>query len=446
MISKNFIIDLIGSKNYKILETIIILFTFALTIGMLFSYPVSNLILIFFIVLSLIFLILSIVVYLWFNKDRIPITSRFNFTIGDLKNYISKSSKSIKILCIFLTWADILIPLIFENLELDHHIKIEILLVKRKRKPSDISYIKMREDDEDDLMRAQYVPEINKTLWLLFTNLLDMHLHQPGIIRNLEIKEYEFMPSVCMYIFDDKKLVFGPYIAKICNKIPMMEINSSAGLKFMSSENCLAFSELSKHYKILSGRDLRGNKDYPFRFCYYDGTNNISIHLLIENNTHQLNTILTRQTRDDYQEFLIGRNDTYKDKIMSDLLNDCNEGRFDAVLRHISDRLEVYRQNPPQPDNWLEEILTIVSMAKRSAMHILDKNNEFEHSKRLTDLNDRLKLVENQMGIQQIDQEWIKLTRDLSRALVGFNKTQKSLIWITDLQKEITDKWGKMVS
>lgn len=432
------------NKNFNIIRDLILLVTFIITIVALFSYPVNIIIVIIFSVVSIILILISISMYLWFSKTKIPISSRSDFTNTDLKKHIDESSKSIKILCIFLTWSEKLIPWIFEKLQRDQSIRIELLLVKRKRKPSDISYIRMREEDE--LKRKQYVPEINRTLWGLFTNLFDMHRNHKGVIGNLEVKEYDFMPALCMYIFDNQKLIFGPYIAKPCDDIPMMEINAPKKMDDLTSDNCLAFSELMKHYEILSGRDFYGNKDYPFRFCYYDGTNNISIHLMIENNVQQLNDILTPRKRLEFLDFLIGKTDTFEDNIMADLKEDRNEGRFDAVLRHISDLiLNVRQQKPPDPDNWLEELLIIMGMAKRSADYVIKGHDEYNHSKRLKDLSSRLKLLKDHLNPQEIDPDWLLIIKDLSRALDEFNKSEKSIKWITELQQKITEKYGKRV-
>lgn len=442
MASRNFYIGIFDSKVFKIFEYLIVIITFFLTVVVaVFSYPVNALILTFFLTLSSVLIFVSVSTYIWFSKNRIPISNRFDFTNRDLKKNIDNSTESIRILCIFLTWSKKIIPWIFDKLKKDENVKIELLLVKRKRKPDDVSFIRLRENDE--LKCQRYVPEINTTLWDLFASLFDMYLQKKKNIRNLEVKEYEFMPCLCMYIFDNRKLVFGPYIAKECDTIPMMELNSFPGAETIAPENCVAFSELMKHYNVLSGRGKyrRGNKDYPFRFCYYDGLCNIPVHLMIENNASQLLDILTPQKRVEYLNFLIGGNDTFEDGFMSDLHEDRNEGRFDALLRYLSDRLVVSRQNPPDPDKWLDELLTIAGMARSSAVHAFEGRDEFHHSKRLADLSMRLKIIEDQSAGITIEPDWVLLIKDLRKACDDYTKSQKNVDWITELQVKIIRKW-----
>jgi len=151
-------------------------------------------------------------------------------------------------------------------------LEFEILLVKRKRKQSDLSYITFRERDEN--RQGELKPILNKTLFDLFC-FLDL-ASTKGIshIRKFQVREYDFMPVTTMYIFDDGKIVFGPYIAKNCIDIPLIQLEKGfkTTIKNPLYDMASAFDELMDHYNIFSGRRKRKNKEYIEIFSFFDGT------------------------------------------------------------------------------------------------------------------------------------------------------------------------------
>ncbi|NOR77421.1 MAG: hypothetical protein GQ523_03105 [Methanophagales archaeon] len=77
-----------------------------------------------------------------------------------------KNAKSVKISNISFTIL-LKVPKFKEMIKnkIEEGAKFEILLVKRKRKGNDISYLRIREDDEDN---RQLIPKLNEMLFELF--------------------------------------------------------------------------------------------------------------------------------------------------------------------------------------------------------------------------------------------------------------------------------------
>jgi len=215
--------------------------------------------------------------------------------------------------------------------------KFEILFTKRKRKKGDLSFFKLREDDEDN---RQLRIDMNKTLFQIFLFMLNelfpIQRNGSRLHFNLQIKEFPFVPVMCMYIFDDKDLIFGPYISKDCNYIPMFHLKKRIYRKSISE----AYRELNDHYIILSNSVCREDKSYVGEFCYFDGKRDISIHELINKNHQKIRAYLNQERRRDYMNYLEGINNCFQDDIVKDLGEEELEGRFDAVMRHIVAKIE----------------------------------------------------------------------------------------------------------
>lgn len=267
--------------------------------------------------------------------NSVPIFDhRIVFMASYFEYYIKSTTTNLKILNIIFSWFENVEELIRDKILLED-VDFEILIVKRKRKVNDISYLRMREKDE--YRDNELINIYNKTLFHMFLFLMDIASKDINKIRNFEIKEYDFVPVLTMYIFDDKKLVYGPYIAKNCDNIPLIELESGhLGVFFKLARNMkTAFKELNFHYDLLSGREFRKNKEYIAHFSYFDGTQNVSIHNLIDINYSKINNFLTRERIDEFHDFLSGRNRKYIDQYSQQLGMDEFEGRFDALMRYI---------------------------------------------------------------------------------------------------------------
>lgn len=279
-------------------------------------------------------IIISFLLYARYFTPKIPIyPKRFDFMSSELPKFIKKAN-SIKISNIafsyFLNFTEA--KNLIKN-KIEEGAKFEILFTKRKRKKDDISFYRLREGDEDN---RQLRKDMNKTLFQIFLFMLNglFPIQRDGnrLHSNLQIKEYPFMPVMCMYIFDDKDLIFGPYLSKDCNHIPMFHLKKRIYRKSISD----AYRELNDHYIILSNSVCREDKSYVDKFCYFDGKREISIHDLINEKHQNLRAHLNQEKRGDYLSYLEGENSYFQgDDIVKDLGEDELEGRFDAVMRHI---------------------------------------------------------------------------------------------------------------
>ena len=195
-----------------------------------------------------------------------------------------------------------------------------------------MSFFKLREDDEGN---RQLRIDMNKTLFQIFLFMLDelFPIQRDGasLHSNLQIKEFPFVPVMCMYIFDDKDLIFGPYISKDCNYIPMFHLKKRIYRKSISK----AYTELNEHYIILSNYACRYDKSYVKHFCYFNGKSDILIHELINQKHQTLCAYLNQERRSEYMKYLEGKNNYIQDNIVKDLGENELEGRFDAVMRDI---------------------------------------------------------------------------------------------------------------
>lgn len=267
---------------------------------------------------------------------------RTNFLQQHLSDLIKSANRSVKILNISFGWF-IEIKHIMEEKITKSDTRFEILLLKRKRVPGDISYISQRAHDEftspDSLIMA-----VNDTLFNIFLFLVEVYTKDPKsrkeVIEKVKIKEYTFTPTMCSYIFDDHTLIFGPYIAKKCDNIPLFHIIKNNGT---NNFDMSAFQQLMDHYNILSGDyDKRSNREYISSFTFYDGRKNIPIHEFIENHCMSIAAVLEKN-KDHYENYITVKNSPYcnefNDRYILSLKNDSFEGRFDAVMRHIQRKI-----------------------------------------------------------------------------------------------------------
>ena len=282
--------------------------------------------------------IFSFLLYTHYFMPKIPIyPKRFDFMSNELPKFIKKAN-SIKISNIaftyFLKFTEA--KNLIKN-KIEGGAKFEILFTKRKRKKDDISFYILREDDEDN---RQLRMDMNKTLFKLFLFMLNelFPIQRDGnrLHLNLQIKEFPFVPVMCMYIFDDKDLIFGPYISKNCNDIPMFHLKKRIYRKSISG----AYRELNDHYIILSNYVCREDKSYVEKFCYFDGERDISIHELIDKKHQKLRAYLNQERRRDYMNYLEGISNCFQDVIAKDLGEEELEGRFDAVMRDIVAKID----------------------------------------------------------------------------------------------------------
>ena len=282
--------------------------------------------------------IISFLLYTIYFVPKVPIYPvRFDFMENELLKFLKKGN-SIKILNISFTFLS-QVPKSKDIIKdkINEGAKFEVLLVRRKRKKDDTSCLKIRERDE---FNPELISRFNSTLFNLFLFLLRDLYPLKGeegerLFRNFQIKEYSFIPVMCMYIFDNKDLIFGPYISRKCDHIPLFHLK-----KRIYRKNILgAYTELENHYKILSDPNERRYKIYYEKFCYFDGRENKSIHDLIEEKHQELLDHLTPQKITEYEKYLIEEdNDTFHDDIIRRLgekESDRFEGKFDAVMRDI---------------------------------------------------------------------------------------------------------------
>lgn len=275
---------------------------------------------------------------------KIPIyPSRYHFMENELVEFMEKA-QNIKILNIAFTCIVKLEnskDFIKNKIAKDNAV-FEILIIKRKRKKDDFSYLKLREDDEKS---GELRKNMNSVLFELFIFMLEdlYSLPKEGCEKkhqchyNIKIMEYPFCPVMTMYIFDDKDLIFGPYISTNCNSIPMFHLKK----RIFQQEISKAYNQLNTHYSILSNPNRRRDKKYIDKFCYFNGSHNISIHEFIDNNVPILTRYLNSEIKTRYEQYLTNEdNKEFHDKYIMDLGDEELEGRFDAVMRHIENEIQ----------------------------------------------------------------------------------------------------------
>lgn len=274
-----------------------------------------------------------------FFKPKIPIYEyRLKFMRYYLTKFIRESKETVKILNILATWLEHLEEEI-RNKIIKDDVYFEILLLKRRRKKDDMSYFSLRESDEDRY--EELVRGLNKTLFSVFRFLISLASESKkdgsSFIHKLQLKEYAFLPVICEYIFDEKILVFGPYIAKNCNFIPLVQLEKN--IKSPLDGISTAFDELLDHYKILSEPERRLDKEYIEFFSFFDGTDNKSIHEFIEHDYKKIDAILSENSKK-YLEYLDGKIDDFNDQYVEAIGKNNLEGRFDAVIRDIKNQID----------------------------------------------------------------------------------------------------------
>lgn len=278
--------------------------------------------------------IISFIIYSRFFMPRIPIYPvRFDFMENELPRFIKKAD-SVKILNIAFTRFKNLKALIKDKI-CEDDTKFEILLAKRKREKDDISYLILRENDEGNWKKLRI--DLNLTLFELFIFMLE-DLYHDKKIDNINVIEYPFYPVMCMYNFDDKDLIFGPYISKRCEDIPMFHLKNRIYKKEISK----AYEVMDAHHSILNNsQNLRPDKEYVENFCYFDGNKNISIKEFINQYHKKLSEYLDTTRKAKYEQYLIGYNSNFHDRYIEDLGKEEElEGRFDAVMRNIATEIQ----------------------------------------------------------------------------------------------------------
>ncbi|MCK9565463.1 MAG: hypothetical protein M0Q43_05380, partial [Methanothrix sp.] len=278
------LVSVLDNVYFKIFTWFLTISTSLITLGSIITKQLD----LKYIIILLIFL--SVLVTLLFAPrlfpPRIPIFEyRMKFMNYYLKKFLRESKDSVVFLNIASTWFSNIEDEIKSKIEGKNTFCVEFLLLKRIRIPKEQSYFALRERDEG-LPPGDLVKKSNITLYSLFRFLLKLAEERPTLIHNFRVREYKFMPVMCEYIFDGKKIVFGPYISKDCNFIPLFEIKKNS--KKPGSGISLAFGQIEEHYRILRGdKGLRQNDSYVPIFSYWDGDNNKSIHKFIEKNTPQ---------------------------------------------------------------------------------------------------------------------------------------------------------------
>lgn len=271
------------------------------------------------------------------SKKTVPIyPQRLEFMDYILPDLIQKAQVSVKILNIAFTILrnDQVRELIKSKLE--KGIKFEVLLAMRKGHeqgsfPGKTSYLNLRLRDE---CNVALISETNNALFTIYLFLLESiwPLGEQAF-NNFKIKEYSFVPVVCMYIIDDRDLVFGPYISVKCDNIPLIHLKKDE----ISDSVSKAFYEMSRHYDNHSNPNTRTDKCYIKEFSYFDGEKEISIHQLIRNKSKELKEYLTEERKREYFDYLMDMNSKkFNDEHSKRLGNFKCEGKFDAVMRHIS--------------------------------------------------------------------------------------------------------------
>ena len=285
--------------------------------------------------------IISFITYSKFFLPHIPIySSRFHFMENELPKFIRKS-KSIKILNIAFTCILNLqySKRFIKDKIIEDDAIFEILIVKRKRQSNDMSFLILREKDEKNW---QLRKDMNVTLFQLFLFLLEeLYPYEKDGRRmhyNLKIMEYPFCPVMCMYIFDDKDIIFGPYLSKDCQSIPMFHLKK----RLYRPEISRAYNELNTHYAILNNPEMRNYKEYVDKFSYFDGTNDVSIHEFIDENFQKLSKYLDQTIKTKYEQYLTGEQnfEEFNDKWIKYLAEEELEGRFDAIMRNIAENIK----------------------------------------------------------------------------------------------------------
>lgn len=288
---------------------------------------------------------------------KIPIyPERSHFMDYELIEFMKKAH-NIKILNIAFTWMkrDNSKIITINKIKKDNAV-FEILIVKRKRLREDFSFLMLREKDERNF---QLRKNMNIVLFELFIFMLEYLYPMPqnGCEKgkkchyNIKVMEYPFIPVMTMYIFDDTDLIFGPYISTNCDFIPMFHLKESKFQKEISR----AYKELYTHYSILSKPNMRPDKQYVDKFCYFNGFENISIHTLIDNKAKELIDYLKPDIKTRYEQYLTDDNDElFHDTYIRNLGDEKLEGRFDAIMRHIENRLSskpnTLTSNTPTPN------------------------------------------------------------------------------------------------
>lgn len=288
------------------------------------------------VIISAIFITISILSYLSprIFVHRIPIyESRTKFLQHYFKKFIDESKYSVVIINIIFTWFSEIEGDLLKKLKDNDNFRFEVLLLKRIREPGERSYLLLREQDEG-VPLEHLVKQSNLGLYLMFKFLVKLSKEDINI-NSVQVKEYGFMPSVCAYIFDERKLVFGPYISKNCDRIPMFEIEQDT--KNADSDISLSFEEIIKHSKILKGKTSKHLKEkFVERFSYWDGQDR-SIHDFIGNRDATIIEDILNANDDKYKTYLQGKIYTeLDDDIIQAFEDNCPlEVRFDAVIRDI---------------------------------------------------------------------------------------------------------------
>lgn len=331
------LVSMLDNVYFKIFISFLTISTSLITLGSIITKQLGPR----YITILLIFL--SVLVTLLFAprlfSSRIPIFEyRMKFMNYYLKKFLRESKESVVFLNIASTWFSNIEDEIKSKIEGNNNFWVEFLLLKRIRTDTEQSYFDLRERDEGlpfgDLMKKS-----NITLYSLFRFLLKLAEERPKLIHNFRVREYKFMPVMCEYIFDGNKIVFGPYISKDCNFIPLFEIKKNS--KKPGSGISLAFGQIDEHYRILRGdKGHRQNDSYVPIFSYWDGHDNKSIHEFIETNTPQRIEKILDKYDGIYLKYLQGDdNSKLSDDIISALGASGLEARFDAVMRDINRKI-----------------------------------------------------------------------------------------------------------
>ena len=270
------------------------------------------------------------------SKKTVPIyPKRLEFMDFILPELMQRAQISVKILNIAFTILknDQIRDII--QTKLNKGVKFEVLLAMRKgheqgKFPGKTSYLNLRLRDE---CNVALISDTNQALFTIFLFLLESiwPLGEKAF-NNFQIKEYSFVPVVCIYIIDDKDLIFGPYISIKCDNIPLIHLKKEIG----SDSASKAFYEMTRHYEILSNHNTRTDKSYIKEFSFFDGNNEISIHKLIQDKSEMLKDHLTEEKKMEYFDYLVNMNSKkFNDVFLNHLGNFKCEGKFDAVMRHI---------------------------------------------------------------------------------------------------------------
>lgn len=376
-------------------------------------------------------LFFGITSYFHFQKNQIPTIKRSFFTNEQLEKKIQDSKISIQFVFIYMQRLDFIMEAIIKKMRKDRKFVVELYIVKRKRIPYETSYLRLRQADE--YSNNDSVKGMNKNLFEIFTTLLDYSHDNLITIRNFQVKEYDFMPSICLYIFDKQDLVFGPYIAKTCEDIPLIEIRGSPYKDWPANpanDVVSAYINIKTHFKILGGtypKKPRMNKQYPRRFSFWDGYHNVPLHALIMSCSDELNNLLSGMNLISFSDFLEEDNELFRDDIMDALGIDSDEGRFDALMRHLSDSLDAV-PDIRDCNNIPECIELITHFGVRSCMNVIKNKDRHRHIDRLKNILERIAtyqlwLVTTQKGdgiMMSLEKFRIGIS-EFSGLIAGFN-------------------------